>query len=152
MDARGLQPCSSAHFLEVTTRADAPSLSWDEFPAVTIPSFLKTGLSLPSPSMVVSSLTPSSLSTTVSPFLEWMVMGRISFLNLPSLAALAAFRWDSMESLSASSLVTLNLSATISPVNPMCWLLKMSQSPSWTMESTTVWSFILYPHLAPGMR
>ena len=27
---------------------------------------------------------------TVSPFLEWMVIGRISFLNLPSLVALAA--------------------------------------------------------------
>ena len=74
----------------------------------------------------------------MSPFLEGMVTGRISFLNLPALMAAAAFWWDSTESWSASSLVTLNLSATISPVNPMCWLLKMSQRPSWTMESTIV--------------
>ena len=113
---------------------------------------MKTGFSLARPSMVVSSLMPSSVSMTVSPFLEWMVIGRISFLNLPSLVALAALMWDSIESLSESSLVTLNLSATISPVNPMCWSLNMSQSPSWTMESTTFWSFILYPHLAPLSR
>ena len=91
MDAIGLMPCSSAHFLDAMTRDEAPSLSWEELPAVTIPSFLNTGLSFPRLSMVESSLTPSSVSNMMSPFLLGIVTGRISFLNFPFLIAAAAF-------------------------------------------------------------
>jgi hypothetical protein len=51
--------------------AAAPSVIWDELPAVVEPFLSKAGLSLPSPATVVSGLTPQSLSTTtstVSPF------------------------------------------------------------------------------------
>ena len=68
-----------------TTKAAAPSLSVEALPAVTVPSLSKTVRSLPKPSLVVSARTPSSVSTTVSPFRDLIVTGTISSANAPSL-------------------------------------------------------------------
>ena len=59
--ARVGHPLSSAASFEQINRAAAPSLTWLEFPAVTIPSCMKTGLSLERASNEELSLTPSSL-------------------------------------------------------------------------------------------
>ena len=53
--------------------AAAPSVVWDEFPAVESPVFLKDGFSLASPSAVVPGLIPLSLL-------------RVTLCSLPSLS------------------------------------------------------------------
>ena len=66
----GLIPSSSAFSFDITMRAAAASLIPEAFAAVTIPSFLKAGLSLAIPSAVTPSLGYSSLSNMIgSPFL-----------------------------------------------------------------------------------
>lgn len=79
---------ASAKDLLASRTTAAPSVVWEEFPAVEIPSFLKEGLSLASPSAVVASLMPSSLLMTTSltlPSLSfWMVAtGMISSADHP---------------------------------------------------------------------
>jgi hypothetical protein len=86
---------------ETTSAAAAPSVIWEEFPAVTLPSALNAGLSFASPSMVVSRRTPSSASTSSSattgrPFTSaqrsaWT--GMISARKRPASVAAAARRW-----------------------------------------------------------
>ena len=77
---------------EAKTKNDAPSLMVEALPAVTVPfSFKNTGLSLPKLSTDVSALTPSSLSTMMSPLRVFIVTGTICSLKRPEAIAAAAF-------------------------------------------------------------
>ena len=62
--AMGFNPSSFTILSLITITNAAPSLVWEEFPAVTVPPDAKAGFSLASPSGEVSARTPSSLSTT----------------------------------------------------------------------------------------
>ncbi len=100
-------------------------------PAVTLPSFLNAGFSLPSVSGVVSARTDSSLSNiTGSPFFCGIATGRISAVNLPAACAAAAFLWLSAANASCSSRVTLKAAATVSPALPMCQFSNGHHRPS----------------------
>jgi len=88
-------------------------------PAVTVPSFLKAGLSLASVSIVVEAFTYSSVSKTTSPFFVCLTMGTIWLLKRPSAMAAAARRCDSTASASWSSRVMLHFAARFSAVMPM---------------------------------
>ena len=87
MRASGSIPSWSASARDITTVAAAPSLSGQEFPAVTRPSLRNTGLSVASFSRVVSALGPSS-SVMVIP--EGSGTGMISRANIPSFPARTA--------------------------------------------------------------
>ena len=63
----------------------------EELPAVRMPSSLKTGLSLPSASRLVSSRGPSSWDTVLGPFFDETSTGTISSSKAPSLIARTAF-------------------------------------------------------------
>lgn len=87
-------PCALAKDLLASITTAAPSVTYEEFPAVVLPPFLKAGFSFPSPATVVSALTPSSVSTTIvlefpSLSLTVVVIGVISYFK--SLSLLAAF-------------------------------------------------------------
>ncbi len=103
----------------VTTSALAPSLSWDEFPAVRIPSGANAGLNFDSFSMVVSArMHSSSANASLRPSRSTST-GTISSLNLPALWAFAAFMWLSYAYSSACFLVTPYFFAMRSPVMPI---------------------------------
>src|SRR5438105_305404 len=85
--ARGLKPSSAAFSSLMISRAAAPSLIWEELPAVTFPSGLKAGFSVASFSTLESGRTPSSRSKTPP---SAPVTGRISFSKRPSSMARAA--------------------------------------------------------------
>ena len=61
----GLTPNSAAFSADIITTAAAPSLILEALPAVTVPSFLNTGVSCASRSTVESSRGPSSRDTTI---------------------------------------------------------------------------------------
>src|ERR1700730_17894129 len=61
--AIGCKDNSVTIFSLITLTNAAPSLVWDEFPAVTEPPVAKTGLSLDNAASEVSALGPSSVST-----------------------------------------------------------------------------------------
>lgn len=89
-------PSHLASSLVIRMQALAPSLTWEEFPPVDLPSLLKDGFNLERPSIVVSPLIPSSFSTRI--FLEFFfssmistLTGQISSLNNPYYWALNAF-------------------------------------------------------------
>jgi len=79
---------------EATMVMDAPSLRPEAFPAVTVPSFLKAGLSVARTSGVDFRLGNSSVSKIVSPFLPGTTTGTISSLKRPLSMAARAFFWD----------------------------------------------------------
>ncbi len=58
--ARGVRPSALAFSSLMISTAEAPSVIWDELPAVTLPSGLKAGFSLASVSAVEPSRMPSS--------------------------------------------------------------------------------------------
>ena len=62
----GFKPSSFALDALITITAAAPSLIPDALPAVTVPSFLKAGLSFDNDSSVVPCLGNSSVSKTIS--------------------------------------------------------------------------------------
>ena len=109
---------------DITRTKAAPSDICDELPAVTIPPSLNAGLNFDNASIVVSLLTPSSISTVwdLETFLPSLtntsstVTGTISSLKYPLSIALAALVCDSHENLSEASLVILYFSATASAV------------------------------------
>ena len=93
----------------------------DEFPAVTLPSSLKAGLSLASVSKLESGRMPSSEAKTSSvswPSSSRTNMGTISFSNRPSAVARAARWWLRTENASRSSREMSHLSAIISAPMP----------------------------------
>lgn len=90
--ASGVKPNSSAFSLDMMTNAAAPSLMPDAFPAVTLPSFLNAGRSLPSFSAVVPAFTYSSVSKIIgSPLRCGIAIGTISSVNLPASIAAPLF-------------------------------------------------------------
>ena len=116
MRAIGVMPSSSARARDITTAAAAPSLSGQEFPAVTRPFLRNTVRSPASLSRVVSALGPSS-SVMVSP--EASGTGMISRAKIPSLPASTARMWLCRAYSSISSRVMPYLSATFSAVTPI---------------------------------
>src|SRR5690606_26348049 len=125
--ARGVNPSSWALSADMTTTHAAPSLVWDELPAVTVPPCLKAGLSCARASMEVSRRIPSSwVKVTVSltarrpsKRTRSTVTGTISSWNLPASVAAAARRWLAGARASCRSRVTLSRAATSSAVRPM---------------------------------
>mmetsp|Transcript_26178 Transcript_26178/g.57194 ORF Transcript_26178/g.57194 Transcript_26178/m.57194 type:complete len:241 (-) Transcript_26178:703-1425(-) len=119
------RPRRTASARVISRVAAAPSVTWDELPAVVVPSFLKTVGSLDSVSMVVLARTPSSSDTTTgvsAPVLgsiTFVLTGTISSLNLPAACAAAAFLWDLTANSSWVLRSTPNFAATFSEVTPM---------------------------------
>ena len=105
-------PSSFARSRDMRIVAEAPSESCDAFPAVTVPSSLKDGFSLASPSSVVSGRLHSSCAMSTSsnarlpsaPFTAFFTcIGMMSFLNLPSRCPAAVRCWLKSAYLSWSS-------------------------------------------------
>ena len=72
-------------FSEAISMAAAPSLSPDELPAVTVPSFLNVGLSFAYPSMEVWGFKNSSSLKIIGSAFRWgILMETISFSKVPS--------------------------------------------------------------------
>ena len=71
ISASGVTPSCSARSRSITTTAAPPSEICDAFPAVIVPSFWNTGLSLASDSSVASARIPSSVETTTGSPLRW---------------------------------------------------------------------------------
>ncbi|CFO08449.1 Uncharacterised protein [Bordetella pertussis] len=118
MRASGLTPSFSAVEARISTMAAAPSEIDDELAAVTVPSFLKAGLSVG----IFSGMAlvgASSVSITVSPLRPATVTGVISHLKLPSSLAARARRSDSSEKASCCSRVKLYLVAQSSANTPI---------------------------------
>lgn len=86
--------------------------TWEELPAVVVPSFLKAGLSFPRLCKLEFARMPSSDDTVmalVSFVLGSMIVvwiGTISSTNLPAAAAAAAFLCDATANLSCAILHT----------------------------------------------
>jgi uncharacterized protein (DUF885 family) len=85
----------AAALAEATIMLDAPSVTPEEFPAWTLPLFLKTGGNFAIDSVVASKRGCSSRSKMTSPFLPATVTGAISALNQPSSHAFFARACDS---------------------------------------------------------
>mmetsp|Transcript_5485 Transcript_5485/g.15482 ORF Transcript_5485/g.15482 Transcript_5485/m.15482 type:complete len:233 (+) Transcript_5485:1115-1813(+) len=109
----------------MSTHAAAPSVTWEELPAVVVPPGWKAGASFPNFSTVTPGRMPSSWSSVTafsSPdFLSTslVVMGTISALKRPLERAAAARACDLAAIWSWTSLETLNLAATFSLVMPI---------------------------------
>ena len=99
--------------------AAAPSFRPDAFPAVTEPSFLKTGFKEEILSKVDPCLGNSSSSKDISSFFTLIFTGQISFLKWPDFCAFSALFWDSTAKESCSSLLILYFSAIFSAVVPI---------------------------------
>ena len=132
----------------MTTTAAAPSEIWEEEPAVTVPSLLNAGRSLPSDSIVVSPRTPSSVAnTTGSPLRCGISTGTTSSSKTPFFHATAAFWWDCAANSSCSSRVRLCAAALHSSVSrPIACCVAWSYSASYAIESTSFTS----PNLMPS--
>ena len=123
----GLSPVLSRKASDTTSAAAAPSVIWEELPAVMVPSALKAGFSLASAATLVSARTPSSSATTslaqiILPFTseqDSASTGMISSANFPCLIASAAFWWLAAAKASWSSREMPYFCATSSPVIPM---------------------------------
>ena len=75
-------PLFLASSSDINIIAAAPSLMPEAFPAVTVPSFLKTGLSLDNASKVKPSLGCSSILKFISLVFDFILKSIISSLNL----------------------------------------------------------------------
>src|SRR5688572_6629853 len=136
MRASGCTPSALARAALITTSALAPSLICEALPAVTVPSFLKAGLSLPSDSAVASARTPSSVLNAVGgPFFCGSSSAKVSSSNLPAAAASAAFLWLAAAKASCAARSTSYFWLTSSAVRPMWKSLYTSHRPSQTIES-----------------
>ena len=83
--ANGFKLCILTPFSEAMSMAAEPSLSPDELPAVTVPSFLKAGLSFANPSMEVWGFKNSSSLKMIGSAFRWGIStGTISFSKVPS--------------------------------------------------------------------
>ena len=76
MRARTGAPSSSAFCADISTTAAPASFMPEALPAVTVPSGLNTGFSLPSPSIEASGRTCSSRVNSVGPFFDLSSTGR----------------------------------------------------------------------------
>jgi hypothetical protein len=117
----GARPKFRATSSEVTTQAAAPSLIVEALPAVTVPFERKAGFNFASESSDESSRGPSSVSNINEAPLRWGISTAvISSLNLPVLTAAAALSCEPRAYSSCRWRVISYLSATTSPVSPMC--------------------------------
>ena len=91
--------------------------------AVTVPSFLKTGLRVAIFSGLAFFGPSSSATITGSPFFCGTGTGTISALNRPSFWERMARLVDSSANSSWAARLILNCSAQASAHMPMCWLL-----------------------------
>ena len=118
--ARFFKPKRSAAAAEASKIAQAPSLTPEALPAVTLPSGRTTPFSLASISMVVSGRGCSSVSTIFgSPFFCASTTGTISWANTPAAWAAAQRCWLRTAKASWSARLTANCSATFSAVSGM---------------------------------
>ncbi len=143
--ARGVRPWALAKASDVTTVALPPSLRPGALPAVTVPSFLNTGLSRARVSGEVSLRGDSSWLITVTPPFPFTSSGTISSAKRPASCAATAFWWLSTEKASCSCRLMPAFSAVYSAYSPMWFCPNESQRPSWIMPSTMVW----FPALMP---
>jgi hypothetical protein len=113
------RPSFLARSALIRTSAAAPSLMDEAFAAVTVPSFLKTGLS----EAILSGRAffgPSSSATTVfSPFFPSISTGTISFAKRPFFCASMAFWVDATANSSCAAREMPNFSAVASAQIPM---------------------------------
>ena len=114
--AIGFTPVSFTILPLISTRQAAPSLSPQEFPAVTVPSGFTMGFNLLRISIVVAGLGNSSVSKIKDFFFSLTSTGTISSLKYPASMAAAARLWLSTEKRSCSSRLIPNRSATFSAV------------------------------------
>ncbi len=114
--ASGARPSSSASVSLMTTRAAAPSLRAQQFPAVTVPSGRNTGSRPASESTVTPARGPSSRATTVP---SGRSTGVISRSQNPLASASWARCWLRAANSSCSSRVIPHSSATFSAVWPI---------------------------------
>ena len=91
--ASGVQPCFAAAAALQTSSAAAPSLSGDEFPAVTVPFALNAGLSFASDSIVVSGRGGSSCVSSIGFFPAPSRKGTSSPAKRPLSTAALHFIW-----------------------------------------------------------
>ncbi|MNR27922.1 hypothetical protein D3C85_1452190 [compost metagenome] len=104
----------------ISSTAAAPSLRLEALPAVTLPSFLNAGLSLPSDSALVPARGCSSIAKARGSPLRWGIrIGVISSLKRPASMAAQALRCDSAAKTSCSERVMPYLSTRFSAVMPM---------------------------------
>ncbi len=103
MRASGSRPSFSAAAAEATTSAAAPSLMPEALPAVTVPSFLKAGLSLASLSSEVWRGCSSVSNSTGSPLRCGTSTATISSLKRPAAMAASARCWLRRPNSSCSS-------------------------------------------------
>ncbi len=151
MRARTGAPSSSAFCADISTTAAPASFMPDALPAVTVPSGLNTGFSLPRPSTDASGRTCSSRVNSLVPFLDFSSTGTISSSNRPSSCARAARMCDSTENSSCCSRLMSCDSARFSAVTPMWILSNGSVSPP-TTGSTTPVSPMRAPQRASGIQ
>ena len=95
--ASGVRPWSFAYSSDVTSTADAPSVSGEEVPAVTVPVSRNAGFSPASASLLVPGRMQPSLVTPL--------IATISASNLPAAWAAAALAWLATASSSCSARV-----------------------------------------------
>jgi len=124
--ASGVRPRSLALTSLITTRAAAPSLSAQAFPAVTVPSGRNTGCSWLTLSMVTPGRGPSSRETTVP---SGRVAGVISRAQKPEAICASARFWLRTAKASCSSRDIPSSCCTFSAVCPMA-MYASGSSPS----------------------
>ena len=117
MRARGTRPCFRAAASDATIVAQAPSLTPDALPAVTVPSGRTTPLSLASDSSVVARGCSSRSTTTGSPLREGTLTAAISSARRPAAIASAARCCERSAKASWSARAIANSAATFSAVS-----------------------------------
>ena len=135
------------------TTAEAPSLVPGAFPAVTVLSGVKMGGSLERASRVVSGRGASSLATTVfCPFFPGTSTGKRSSSKAPLASPAAQRCWLRRAQASCISRVMPYSPATAPPMTAMWTLFWGHHSPSSTMASFILMSFIRAPQRASLTR
>ena len=115
--ARGTRPWRDAARSLARTSAQAPSLTPEALPAVTVPSGRTTPFSLASASRLVSRGCSSLATTTGSPFFCAIVTGTISPSKKPAFCAATAFCCEASAIRSCASRSILKSVATFSAVS-----------------------------------
>ena len=123
----------------------------DALPAVTVPSGLNTGFSLPRPSTEASGRTCSSRANSAGPFFDLSSIGHDLLVEQALLLRAGRARCDSTENSSCASRLMSCDSARFSAVTPMWMSLNGSVSPP-TTGSTTFVSPMRAPQRASGTQ
>jgi hypothetical protein len=142
MRARGVSPCCRAAASEATRRAQAPSLTPEALPAVTVPFGRVIGRSLASASMEVSRGCSSRSTATLSPRLAGTMTGVISAAKVPSRCARAARSWLRKANWSWSAREMPYSSATFSAVSAIASMPYFSTMSLLTKRQPIVVSWI----------